>query len=380
MAGRPIRRGVAILVDMLDLYRRRIELLGAELRSEAYDAYFAWSPETMGYLHGLFEDAHERFMFLAVRSTGEVRLICPSLTASQALRHGIQDIRPWKDGEDPLVHYVQLAEEWNLKAGFVAVDDEMPAHMLLAMQAATPAAAFVRGHPVISRLQRVKSEFELELMRAASRVAESALAAGLEAIRPGATERQVADALQDALRAGGGRPTFCIVAAGAHGAEPHHGVSDDVIREGDVVILDFGCEVEHYQSDMTRTVACGQADEEAHRVYELVYAAHMAAREAVAPGVEAQMVDRAARKVIEQAGYGPYFIHRTGHGIGMRGHEEPNIVEGSEHRLEPGNCFSIEPGIYLPGKFGVRIENLVGVTESGHESFNNEPSPRLIEI
>ncbi|MFQ3587555.1 MAG: Xaa-Pro peptidase family protein [Fimbriimonadaceae bacterium] len=365
---------------MLDLFRARIEMLAAELRNEAYVAYFAWSPETMGYLHGLFEGAHERFLLLAVRANGEVRLICPSLTVSQAARCGIPDIRPWRDGEDPLALYAELADDWDLKAGFVAVDDEMPAHMLLAMQVATPATAFVRGHPVVSRLQRVKSEFELEKMRAASRVAEAALAAGLAAIRPGASEREVADALEGALRAGGGRPTFCIVAAGAHGAEPHHGVSDDVIREGDVVILDFGCDLDHYQSDMTRTVACRRAEDEAYRVYELVYRAHMAAREVVAPGVEAQTVDRAARKVIEQGGYGPYFIHRTGHGIGMRVHEEPNIVEGNAHRLEPGNCFSIEPGIYLPGRFGVRIENLVGVTAAGHESFNNDPSPRLVEV
>ena len=380
MAGRPTRSIVAILVTMLDRYRGRIEQLAAELAKEAFDAYFAWSPETMGYLCGLFEAAHERFMTLAIRSNGEVRLICPSLSAAQASRHGVVDIRPWKDGEDPLAHYRQLADDWGLKAGFVAVDDEMPAHMLLAMQVATPATAFVRGNPVLSRLQRVKSEFELEKMRAASQVAESALAAGLAAIKPGATERQVADTLESALRAGGGRPTFCIVASGAHGAEPHHAVSDDAIREGDVVILDFGCDLDHYQSDMTRTVSCGRAEEEACRVYELVYAAHMAARSAIAPGVEAQTIDRAARKVIDDGGYGPFFVHRTGHGIGMRGHEEPNIVEGSEHRLEPGNCFSIEPGIYLPGRFGVRIENLVAVTDSGHESLNNEPSPRMIEV
>src|SRR5205823_5010713 len=143
---------------------------------------------------------------------------------------------------------------------------------------------------------------------------------------------------------------------------------------------DYGCTVQGYYSDITRVVACGKAPKEAHRVYEVVYRAQAAARKAIRPGVEACEIDRTARHVINEAGYGKYFVHRTGHGIGMRGHEDPYIVDGNDTELEEGHCFSVEPGIYLPGQFGVRIENIVTVTPTGHESLNEEPAERLLEL
>ena len=152
------------------------------------------------------------------------------------------------------------------------------------------------------------------------------------------------------------------------------------LKPGDVIVMDYGCIVGGYMSDITRTVCLGESSAEQRKVYETVYAAHMAGRNAIAPGVPAEEVDRATRKVIDEAGYGEFFVHRTGHGLGMRVHEEPYICEGNGHRLEVGNVFSIEPGIYLPGKFGVRIENIVTVTKDGHESLNAEPSPTLLTV
>jgi Xaa-Pro dipeptidase len=187
----------------------------------------------------------------------------------------------------------------------------------------------------------------------------------------------VEEALTAEMRRQGGKPAFCIVAAGANGAEPHHLSDDSELKDGDVVVMDFGCTVGGYYSDITRMAAVGRASEKAQEIYGIVLAAHRAGREAIRPGVTAESVDRAARRVIEEAGYGPYFMHRLGHGLGSRGHEEPNLVEGNKHLLEPGNCFSVEPGIYLPGEFGVRIENIVTVTEDGHESFNEEPPDEL---
>jgi Xaa-Pro aminopeptidase len=146
-----------------------------------------------------------------------------------------------------------------------------------------------------------------------------------------------------------------------------------------VLILDFGCDVEGYKSDITRTVCVG-ANAEASKVYEIVFHAHRAAREAAIYGATGQDVDRAARKVIEDAGYGPHFFHRTGHGIGSQLHEEPNMVEGNDSLLVEGNAFSVEPGIYLEGKFGVRIENIVAMGVDGCESLNDEPSPTLIHL
>lgn len=358
----------------------RIVALAAALEAASVDAFLAWSPVTMGYLHGLHENAHERFLALAISKAGEVRLIAPSLTESQARRVGIEDVRTWKDGEDPLAHVRELASDWNLDSAIVAVDDEMPAKMIIEVQDLLPRTNFRPGGTLVAGLMRRKSPAELDLLRRAGRIADEAWDAVLPTLQAGQTEREVTRRLFAEMEARGGRPTFGIVAAGPNGAEPHHLSDDTPLREGDVVILDFGCSLEGYQSDITRTVAIGSASEEARRVYDVVLAAHRAGRDAVRAGVTAGNVDAAARGVIEAAGYGEAFFHRLGHGIGQRGHEEPYIVGGSDVTLLPGDCFSVEPGVYLAGRFGVRIENIVTATEGGHESLNADPAQGLLVL
>jgi Xaa-Pro aminopeptidase len=292
----------------------------------------------------------------------------------------MQDVRPWNDGQDPLVHVVQLVEDWNLRSGIVAVEDDMRAQMLLQMQERLPAVLFKPGQEVIANLMGRKEPEEIEAMRKAGEIADKALAAAIAAIRPGVTEREVGDKLVAEMTRMGGGPGFCIIASGTNGAEPHHGTDDSVIKEGDVIVMDYGCSVDGYPSDITRTVACGKASEEAHKVYKIVYEAFMAGRNAAKKGVPCEEVDRAARKVIDSAGYGEFFMHRVGHGIGMRGHEDPYMIEGNKLPLATGHCFSVEPGIYLPGNLGVRIENIVTITEDGCLSLNAEPSPTIIEV
>lgn len=355
----------------------RTERLAQLLDAEGIDAYLAWSPVSMGYLRGFFESGHERFLTLAVSRAGDVTLIAPALSAEQARRSGIVDVRPWRDGEDPLPLFRALADAWNLRSGIIAVDNDLPAHMLLAMQEVLPAALFKKGQPILSELMRRKDDGELELLRRAAQIADDSFEPVLAQIRPGMTEQEVEARLKAEMQARGGKPTFAIVATGALSAEPHHHGDDTPLREGDIVIIDFGCDVGGYQSDITRTVAVGHASDEAAHVYDVVLRAHHAAREVARAGVECQAVDAAAREVIEAAGYGEYFVHRTGHGIGMRGHEEPYIVTGNATRLEEGDCFSVEPGIYLPGNFGVRIENIVTATAKGCESLNSEPASSL---
>ncbi len=354
--------------------------LGLALASEGIDCFFAQDPVTMGYLHGFHEHSHERFLTLAINADGRVRLICPALTVSQARRIGIQDIRGWADGENPLALLEELADDWNLRSGILAVDDTMPAQMLLKMQAVLPAALFKPGQQVLSTLMRQKEPGELDLLRRAGKIADDAFDAAIPQLKTGMTELQISKVLQDEMEKRGGRPVFSIVAAGSGAAEPHHLSDDTVVKQGDVVILDFGCDVGGYNSDITRTICFGPASQKAKDVYDIVYRAHMAGRKAIRAGIEPQAVDRASRKEIVDAGYGPQFFHRTGHGIGMRGHEEPYIIEGNTEKLEANNCFSIEPGIYLAGEFGVRIENIVAATADGHESMNVDPSPTLIEI
>lgn len=358
----------------------RLPQLGLALKEAGADAFFAWHPVTMGYLHNFHEGAIERFLALGVNPEGKTAIICPSLSETQARRAGITDVRSWRDGEDPLALFSQLADEWNLRTGIIAVDDELPAHMLLAMQGALPAALFKPGGEVISGLMRVKSPAEIDLLRKAAAIADSSFDVILGNLKAGLTEREVDHMLRNEMARRGGTPVFAIIASGENGAEPHHLSDDTVIKDGDVVILDFGCEVEGYLSDITRTVAIGHAPEGAAETYKIVHQAFMSARESIRPGIACEQIDRAARGVIENAGYGEFFMHRTGHGIGLRAHEEPFIIAGNKNPVDEGHCFSVEPGIYLPGRFGIRVENIVTVVPEGHESLNAEPASGLLVV
>ncbi|WP_025226773.1 M24 family metallopeptidase [Fimbriimonas ginsengisoli] len=357
----------------------RVERLAERIGETGADAFIAWDPVTMGYLLGFHENAHERFLALAISAKGEVRLICPALTESQARRIGIQDIRPWKDGEDPMGHFFELARDWNLKSAIIAVDAVLPARQLLKMQDWLPAALFKDGESIVASLMSRKEPEEIDRLRKAGAVADETFLEVFPKIRAGQTERQIEKMLNDGMTARGGTPAFAIVAAGANAAEPHHLSDDTVLKTGDTLILDFGCERQGYISDITRTVSVGPASDSAKEMYDLVYRAHMAARKAIRPGVPANSIDKAARDVIVAGGAGEAFFHRTGHGIGMQGHEHPYINDSNSEPLEPGNCFSIEPGVYFAGELGIRIENIVAVTEDGHESMNAEPSPTLLE-
>ncbi|HEY7630593.1 MAG TPA: M24 family metallopeptidase, partial [Thermoleophilaceae bacterium] len=188
----------------------------------------------------------------------------------------------------------------------------------------------------------------------------------------GRRETEVAADLAGLLRKHGhSQVDFTVVGSGPNGANPHHEAGDRTIEEGDMVVLDFGGLKDGYGSDTTRSVHVGEPTDEEREVHEIVRRAQQAGFEAVTTGIACQEVDRAARKVITDAGYGEYFIHRVGHGIGLTTHEPPYMVEGEEHPIEPGMCFSIEPGIYLPGRFGVRIEDIVVATEDGGRRLNN---------
>ncbi|RYG46553.1 aminopeptidase P family protein, partial [bacterium] len=353
----------------------RISRLSAKLRENGVDALLAHSSLTMGYLAGFWEDAHERFLALVVTKDGKVRLIAPSLSEAQARRIGISDIVPFGDDGDPLGLLAATCEEWGLKS--LAVDDFTPAMHLLAMQAKLPDATFQRGGTLVVPLLREKGADELALMRKTAKVADEAYHEVLPQIREGMTEREVAGMLSAAMESRGGKTTFTIVAAGPGGAEPHHLSDDTPLKRGDVVILDFGCGVEEYQSDVTRTVAIGEVSEEAREAYRAVRRAHMASREIARPGVTCGEVDAAARQSLVADGLAEWFIHRVGHGIGLDGQREPSVAPGSSLRLLNNECFSVEPGVYLPGKFGIRIETIVTVTEDGCESLNEDPSEEI---
>lgn len=352
--------------------------MAVELTESGCDAFVANTPVSMGYLHGFWEGSHERFLALMISRRGEVELICPALSATQAARSGIERIHPWRDGENPLALFSSVAETWDLSGGVIAVDDHLPAKMLLEMQAALPAALFKPGQALLGSLMRNKTADELVLMRRAADIADRAFEKIMPLLRPGLTERDVASKLGALMSDMGGKPTFAIAATGPGSAEPHHLSDETPLREGDVLIMDFGCDVGNYQSDITRTVAIGEATPEVQEAYRSVFAAHHAARMLAAPGVSGAQVDAAARGVLAEAGLDQFFVHRTGHGIGMQVHEDPYISADNHDPLCEGDCFSVEPGVYLSGKFGIRIENIVTLTESGCESLNAEPSPEIM--
>lgn len=235
---------------------------------------------------------------------------------------------------------------------------------------------FELAESLIAQLRMRKDANELALMKKAIDIAERALKAALPFVKAGVSEREVAAELMvQTLRAGSGELPFQpIVASGENGALPHAFVTDRKIQPGDLITIDWGASAEGYFSDLTRTYAIGEVSEELRRAYEAVRLANQAGREAAAkPGAAGQAVDRAARAVIAEAGFGQYFTHRTGHGLGLEGHEEPDMKEGETMPLEPGMTFTVEPGVYIPGKSGARIEDDVVITESGAETMTTLP-------
>ncbi|MDQ0937399.1 aminopeptidase P family protein [Streptomyces turgidiscabies] len=313
----------------------------------------------------------ERLTLLVLAAGQDPVLVVPALEApdvAHAAGAPALALRDWTDGKDPYAATASLLDG----AGRFGVSDNAWALHLLALQQALPGTSYVSLTEGLPMLRAVKDAAELARLAAAGAAAD----ATYEEIRKvpfgGRRESDVAGDLADLLRRfGHSQVDFTIVASGPNGANPHHEAGDRVIERGDMVVLDFGGLLHGYGSDTSRTVHVGEPDAEERRVHDVVREAQEAGFRAVRPGAACQDVDRAARAVITEAGYGEYFIHRTGHGIGVTTHEPPYMIEGEELPLVPGMCFSVEPGVYLPGRFGVRIEDIVTVTEEGGRRLND---------
>jgi Xaa-Pro aminopeptidase len=254
----------------------------------------------------------------------------------------------------------------------VGLDNHMWAEKVLAFRRAMPGAEQHLAGEVLRELRMRKTPAEVESLRCAGAAIDRVHEQMARWLRAGRTENEVASDILDAIVAAGHETAnFAIVASGPNGASPHHQVSDRVIQEGDPVVVDIGGTMpDGYCSDSTRTFAVGEPEAEFARYYEVLLRAQVTQVDAVRPGITAEQLDAAGRDIIAEAGYGDYFVHRTGHGIGLEGHEEPYIVAGSKQVLEAGMTFSIEPGIYLPGRHGARIEDIVVCTEAGGDRLN----------
>ncbi|WP_419999392.1 M24 family metallopeptidase [Streptomyces boninensis] len=315
----------------------------------------------------------ERLTLLVLSADAEPHLIVPALErpdAEAAPGAGALRMTDWKDGTDPFA-----TAAWLLSAGGrYGVSDNAWALHLLGIQRTLPGGSYRALTDALPMLRAVKDAAEVTRLAAAGEAADATYRDILALPFAGRKETDVAADLARLLREHGhSQVDFTVVGSGPNGANPHHEAGERTIATGDMVVLDFGGLKAGYGSDTTRTVAVGEPTEEARRVHDIVRTAQQTAFAAVRPGVACQDIDRAARAVIEDAGYGEYFIHRTGHGIGVTTHEPPYMVAGEEQPLVPGMCFSIEPGIYLPGRFGVRIEDIVTCTEDGGRRLNNTP-------
>jgi D-alanyl-D-alanine dipeptidase len=315
----------------------------------------------------------ERITMLAIRPGREPAMIVPVLErpdAETSPAAAVMSIAGWKDGDDPYAATAALLDP----RGRYAISDSAWAMHVLGLQRELPESGYVSMTSALPMLRAIKGPDELERLAAAGAAADASFEQIRQVRFAGRREDEIAADLAGFLREHGhSQVDFTVVGSGPNGANPHHEMSDRVIEEGDMVVLDFGGLKDGYGSDTSRTVHVGDPTEEEREVHELVRRAQQAGFDAVRPGAACQDVDRAARRVIADAGYGERFIHRTGHGIGLTTHEPPYVIEGETRELQPGMCFSIEPGVYLPGRFGVRIEDIVTVTQQGGRRLNTTP-------
>jgi len=355
-----------------DDFARRMAHAGAQAREAGLAGVLVAPGPDLEYFVGYGPSViAERITMLVINVSRGPAMIVPGLEragAADAPGAAAISLSEWGDGEDPYAETARLLDA----DGRYAISDSAWAMHVLGLQRALPRASYVSMTDALPMLRAVKDADELERLGAAARAVDACFAEIVRVRFEGRREWEIGAQLATLLREHGhSRVDFTVVGSGPNGANPHHELSDRVIERGDMVVLDFGGVKHGYESDITRTVHVGEPDEEEEEVFEIVRRAQQAGFEAVRPGVACQEVDRAARGVIAGAGYGEYFIHRTGHGIGLTAHEPPYMVEGETQPLEPGMCFSIEPGIYLPGRFGVRIEDIVTVIEDGARRLNN---------
>jgi Xaa-Pro aminopeptidase len=333
------------------------------------------------YLTGYDAKALERLTCLVLPVEGTPTLVVPALEhpaaeASGAGRLGL-DLVPWQETEDAYALVAKLLPGVDR----VAVDDHMWAEKVLAFRVALPGAEQSLAGAILRELRMRKSLAEVDALREAGAAIDRVHARIGEWLRPGRTERAVGRDIHDAILAEGHvQVDFVIVGSGPNSASPHHELSDRVIERGDPVVVDIGGTTEAgYCSDETRTyIAGGQPPAGFQAYYDVLQRAQAAACDHIRPGVTAESVDAVARDIITDGGYGPAFIHRTGHGIGMEGHEHPYIVAGNGLVLEPGMAFSVEPGIYLERRHGARIEDIAVVTDDGCELLNLRPRDLVI--
>lgn len=360
--------------DSTGSLQTRLARLRRALDAAGVDAIALSPSDNLRHTLGFSPLADERFCALLVTASAEA-FVVPQLNAeeTEAAVPGLPVFR-WKDEDGADVALAQaLARVDAGRLHSLAVDPEMRAEALLALLDAAPAFSAVNGAGVMRTVRETKEADEIDALARSAANADDAMGRAIAACRAGATEFEVAAAAGAAFNEAGAEEPWVCVGSGPNGAFPHHVVSRRVLQEGDPVVIDLGAKLESYASDITRMVHVGEPSARYREVHDTVEAAVQAALTAARPGATCGDVDRAAREVIEDAGYGERFLHRTGHGLGLSTHEAPWIMAGDETPVRAGMVFSIEPGIYLEQDFGVRLEEIVHLTEDGPRIFSGLP-------
>jgi Xaa-Pro aminopeptidase len=353
------------------LYLDRLAKVRAAMAEQGVDTVLLSVGLDLPYLTGYEAMPLERLTMLVVPSVGQATLVIPQLEVPRVHEQpGVFDLLGWSETEDPTAIVAKLTAGSRI----VAVGDQMWARFLVELLPQLPGVEYRRAVDVVGPLRMIKDTAEIDALAAAGaavdRIATELQNGQIPLV--GRTEAEVSADLSARILAEGHEVVnFAIVAAGENAASPHHHAGSRVIREGEIVLCDFGGTMAGYCSDTTRCVFTGPIDPEVAEAYEVLHVAQQAAVAAATVGTPCEEVDRAARRIIDEAGYGEYFVHRTGHGIGMEAHEDPYIVEGNSSPLEPGHAFSVEPGIYVPGKWGMRLEDIVVATPAGPRPMNN---------
>ena len=357
----------------------RISALRARMKPEGVDLVAVAPGAHMQWLLGFVPHADERPCLLCV-STSQAALLMPELNAEGSRRGTDLPFHEWSDADGPEGAFRRLVAELGVGgAGRIVLDETMRADFAALVQDALPGAERQFTASTVGLLRMQKDDDEYAVLKRNALLADQAMLAGWAAIKPGMTELDVADVVRARFSAFGASPLFTIIGAGGNGAMPHHHTGKTALRSGDAVVMDIGAGMDGLSSDITRMAVLGTPPEGYLEVHAIVEAAVQAAMAAARPGVPAKDVDAAARGVITEAGYGPNFLHRTGHGLGVEVHEPPYLTSVSETVLLPGMVFSIEPGIYLPGRFGIRLEEIVILREDGPEILSELPrDPKMI--
>lgn len=354
----------------------KLQQLQTYINDQEVDVAYVSDPMTIKYLTGFGSDPIERVLALLIFPDQDPFLFGPALEVEAIKDTGWPyPVYGYLDHEEPfkmiaaqIRHRVATPKHWAAELGYLTVS------RLRALEEQFPAASFSFNlTPVVERMRMIKSPAEIERLNEAGKWADFAFQVGFKAVQVGVSEQDVAAELEFALKKHGIREMSfdTLVQAGPHAAEPHGSTSERKIENNQLVLFDLGTVYEGYISDASRTVGVGDPTAKQREIYQVCLEAQLAAQAAARPGITAAELDQVARQIIDRAGYGEYFIHRLGHGMGMSEHEFPSIMEGNDLVLQPGMCFSLEPGIYIPGVAGVRIEDCVHVTEDGCLPFTH---------